>query len=66
MRHAERFSRGAEFDNGSISQKHQSKGCCRVHTGNFSQGLVGVGQSDDLTDGVGVSYDIMVKYRKSK
>ena len=31
MRHAERFSRGAEFDNGSISQKHQNKGCCRVH-----------------------------------
>jgi len=41
MRHAERFSRGAEFDNDSISQKHQNKGCCRVHTGNFSRGLVG-------------------------
>jgi len=43
MRHVERFSRGAEFDNDSISQKHQNKGCCRVHTGNFSRGLVGWG-----------------------
>ena len=60
MRHAERFSRGAEYDNGSISQKHQNKGCCRVHIGNFSWGFglwVGVFQIDDLTAGVGVSYD---------
>ena len=51
MRQAERFPRGAEFDNGNISQKHHNKGCCscRVHTSNFSPGLEGcVGQIDDL------------------
>ena len=44
----------------------------REDTGNFSPGLVGRGgPSDDLTAGVGVSYepltlDTMVKYRQSK